>query len=599
MRAAPLALPRFSLSGTFVAVLVAAIVGGRSAHAGTSAPAEPVVYVQQGALWILEGKQEGRSEKLVPRQLAPLPAELGVALSVQVDPAARVVLVGSDARWFWSPLRGDDGAIGTIAFRKLACGTGRATLASDGSAVLCGAPSGLRIAAPVAPPGKPLGKPAVAAKPGAAPGKPAMPPVGKPPTPAAAPTARAAPAAPAAPATPATPPAVAPGGAPGAAPSPAAAAAIAGPSAAAPGPATAVVIHLATNKQTLLSTPLTQTFLAGGAADLRVIWSDAKGIWTAPVTAPKLSRQVAPEAPRAGLSVSPSGDRAVGVYRGTAHQRKAVIEQDMLFGFALDGAAARRKAIQHGAALTWSADGRWVLVQDGHAACIMAATGGQYKCWKGYRGVAIARDGRYALLLGNRGDKDKDEKSARNGKDKHDKHDKKSGKGNGKNDEKLAKAKSSGDGKSGKDGKNGKDAKDAKANGSADDAASRVTTVELARLAKAPAAHTSQASGAPGVSHATDIDTLIDTIEAYDAEGDEPDGADGSDGADGGEGNSGGEGGEGGEGEGGDTGAHNDPSSLTGELHLYRAALEGAFTAAPLQLAPTVDGPAAFCGPLR
>jgi hypothetical protein len=32
----------------------------------------------------------------------------------------------------------------------------------------------------------------------------------------------------------------------------------------------------------------------------------------------------------------------------------------------------------------------------------MHATGGEYKCWKGYTAASIAPDGKYALFLGNR-----------------------------------------------------------------------------------------------------------------------------------------------------------------------------------------------------
>lgn len=454
------------------ALAAAALSAALSTSAAAAAPveAEPVLFVQRGALWLVEGKAAAR-------QLGALPAELGAAISLQTDAAARVVLVGSELRWYWSPLRSEAGELGALAFRKLPCTAGPATLSPDGSAVLCATTSGA-----------------------------------------------------------------------------------------------SVVVQLATGKQIPHHAPIEQTAIAGTAAELRLIWADEKGIWAAPLSTPKVVRQVAPEAPRSGLSVSPTGERAVGVYLGLAHHGKNVTEQDMLFGFALDGRAARRKAIQRGAAITWSSDGRWVLVQDGEAACIMAATGGQYKCWKGYRGAAISRDGRFALLLGNRGDKhDKDSRA-----DKKDRKDAK-----GKSDDKHGKAKVTKIA--------AKDGKDTKAGDKPDD---KPTSVELTRLAKAPTSHTSQS---PGADHATDIDTLIESIESYEDEGDEPDLAP----SDGGEG---GEGGEGGTGEGGENGTGETttaPSSLTGELHLYRAALEGAFTTTPIQLAPIVDGPATFCGPLR
>jgi hypothetical protein len=85
--------------------------------------------------------------------------------------------------------------------------------------------------------------------------------------------------------------------------------------------------------------------------------------------------------------------------------------------FALDGAGARRKAIQNGVPVEWSHDSKWVLLQDGASACMMLAAGGQYKCWRGYTAASIAPDGKYALLLGNRAaskpDKKKKDKKAK------------------------------------------------------------------------------------------------------------------------------------------------------------------------------------------
>ena len=74
----------------------------------------------------------------------------------------------------------------------------------------------------------------------------------------------------------------------------------------------------------------------------------------------------------------------------------------MLETIALDGSGARRKSIKSGTPLEWSHDSQWVLMQDGSGACIVRATGGQYKCWRGFTAVSIAPDGSYALLLGNR-----------------------------------------------------------------------------------------------------------------------------------------------------------------------------------------------------
>lgn len=448
------------------AATIAATIAPAGASSAAPAPAEPVLYAQRGALYLYEDK--------AARKLADLPAELGKAISLQTDPAAKVALIGNDVRWYWTPLRDDAGALGALTFRKLPCAAGRARLAPDGSAVLCSSATGASL-----------------------------------------------------------------------------------------------VVSLPSGKSAAAPSPLEQTALAlappappATAPELRLVWSDARGIWTAPVANPKAARQVAPEAPLSGFSVSPTGERALGVFTGAAHHGKNVIQQPMLYGFALDGRAVRRKAIQRALPLLWSADARWVLVQDNESACIMAATGGQYKCWKGYRGVSLSRDGRFALLLGNRSEKENEERDAREAKKSKDKKDKD---------------------KKGKDRKD--DRKSDKTVAGQEPEAAKPSdepkpSIDLTRLSKAT--HANGPGGSPGAH--TDIDTLIDSIESYD-DSDEPVPTSDL--------------GEGGEGEGGGPADSGPASSLTGELHLYRASLEGAFTTAPVQLAPAVDGAATFCGPLR
>lgn len=115
------------------------------------------------------------------------------------------------------------------------------------------------------------------------------------------------------------------------------------------------------------------------------------------------TRVVAPEAPARGLVASPDGSRAVGVYSAPpVGQPRTTEPRDQLFGFALDGTAARRRLIRDGVVLDWSADGTWLLIQDGGKACIARAVGGEYKCWKGFTAVSLAPDGAWALVLGPR-----------------------------------------------------------------------------------------------------------------------------------------------------------------------------------------------------
>jgi hypothetical protein len=49
------------------------------------------------------------------------------------------------------------------------------------------------------------------------------------------------------------------------------------------------------------------------------------------------------------------------------------------------------------------------LLQDRGSACIMAASGGEYKCWKGYTGASVAPDGKWAVALGSRNAKSEPE----------------------------------------------------------------------------------------------------------------------------------------------------------------------------------------------
>lgn len=188
-----------------------------------------------------------------------------------------------------------------------------------------------------------------------------------------------------------------------------------------------VIVNLATNKVTPVDISVAGARLAGTGAERKLIWADDKGVWSASPAKPKAATKVAPEPPLRGLLPSPDGAHALGVYKGEVYENaKKRAEGETLMVFALDGQAARRKAIQAGVPIEWSHDSKWVLVQDGSNACIMLAAGGQYKCWKGYTAAAISPDGKYALVLGNRkSDSDDDKKSKKSKKDKDKKSKKK------------------------------------------------------------------------------------------------------------------------------------------------------------------------------
>jgi hypothetical protein len=143
------------------------------------------------------------------------------------------------------------------------------------------------------------------------------------------------------------------------------------------------------------------TQASAGAAP-RLVWADKAGVWSAPADSPGRKVKVAPEPPLRAFLASPDGARAVGVYPSEvytdAHHKQPA---ELLMGMPLDGSGARRKAIRNGVPIDWSHDGRWVLVQDGGKGCLMAATGGEYKCWNGFAATSLAADGSWALLLGD------------------------------------------------------------------------------------------------------------------------------------------------------------------------------------------------------
>jgi len=189
-------------------------------------------------------------------------------------------------------------------------------------------------------------------------------------------------------------------------------------------PEASIIFNLASSRFTTIPVPPPSSRLVAPHPHRRLVWADATGVWSAPPGNPSKKTKVAPEPPLRGFLPSPDGKRAVGVYTDVVHATRTTTKPaDMLMGFALDGQGARRKSIRDSVPLEWSHDGAWVLVQDGSKACIVSATGGQYKCWRGYTAVSIAEDGSYALLLGNRDSGDPGNKKDK--KDKKSKRDKK------------------------------------------------------------------------------------------------------------------------------------------------------------------------------
>jgi hypothetical protein len=164
-----------------------------------------------------------------------------------------------------------------------------------------------------------------------------------------------------------------------------------------------VIVHLPTGKVTPVGVLPAGARITGAFPDHRLVWADAGGVWSAPPGDVAHRTKLAPEPPLRGFLPSPDGTRALGVYADEVyvdiHHKKPA---EVLMGFQLDGQGARRKAIETGVPVEWSHDSQWVLVQDRASACLVRATGGEYKCWKGYTAGSISPDGKYALVFGAR-----------------------------------------------------------------------------------------------------------------------------------------------------------------------------------------------------
>ncbi len=191
--------------------------------------------------------------------------------------------------------------------------------------------------------------------------------------------------------------------------------------------AASLVVNLRSGKLTPIDVPAAGARLTGSGADLRLVWTDAQGVWSAIPPQKRSPKKVAPTAPLRGFLASPDGTHALGVYAGEVYDTPRHKKPgEVLKIFALDGIGAQRKSVQNGIPVEWSHDSKWALVQDGSSTCITLAAGGQYKCWRGYTAQWVTSDGKYVLMLGNRERARSDDKSKKNKKDKKGKKGKRS-----------------------------------------------------------------------------------------------------------------------------------------------------------------------------
>lgn len=106
-------------------------------------------------------------------------------------------------------------------------------------------------------------------------------------------------------------------------------------------------------------------------------------------------RSVADFIPGRSMAITPNGARAIGGFREG--------EIDVVYGFRLDGKAARRTLVHAARVVGVSADSAWAAIQQEIDACAVRIAGGQYMCWRRFEALAVSSQGR-SLLLSRAGD---------------------------------------------------------------------------------------------------------------------------------------------------------------------------------------------------
>jgi hypothetical protein len=159
-----------------------------------------------------------------------------------------------------------------------------------------------------------------------------------------------------------------------------------------------VVYTLPGEQRSLVDAPAAQ--VVGFLSGTRLAVAGDDGVWAVP-TEPGVQRALlAPHRPSGAVLLGPHGRRAVGVYPALSNHKSPG-----LYVFRLDGKGVRRRLLADAEPVAWSRDDRWVAVQSDGSACLVRATGGQYKCWKRFQALSTSPDGRY-LLMGKPSEKE-------------------------------------------------------------------------------------------------------------------------------------------------------------------------------------------------
>jgi hypothetical protein len=151
------------------------------------------------------------------------------------------------------------------------------------------------------------------------------------------------------------------------------------------------VYALPGEQRSLVDVPAAQ--VVGFISGSRLVVTDDAGVWAVPTEPGTQRALLAPHRPSGGLLVGPHGRRAVGVYPALSNHKSPG-----LYVFRLDGKGVRRRLLPDATAVAWSRDDRWVAVQGDRSACLVRATGGQYKCWKRFQALSMSPDGSYMLM---------------------------------------------------------------------------------------------------------------------------------------------------------------------------------------------------------
>ncbi len=116
------------------------------------------------------------------------------------------------------------------------------------------------------------------------------------------------------------------------------------------------------------------------------------GVEAVNIAKPTQRRLVAGVAPVTDLLVAPNGKHAVAVF-GESQDRGTG-----LYVFTLSGDHVRRKLVSNAIPVVWSSDSRWLVVTRKQRGCVVRASGGQYRCFAGFRAIGLAPDFKEVLL---------------------------------------------------------------------------------------------------------------------------------------------------------------------------------------------------------